>query len=74
VHGNIHPQRLLHPLTGSTTWAEFDVTKFAFGVNNLEAVHVIREITELKALHITFFLIEGNNGNVIQIFQTKQKP
>jgi hypothetical protein len=35
-------------------------------------VHVTREITELKALDVKFFVIEDNNGNVIQIFQSKQ--
>ena len=57
------------------------ITKFAFAVNDLDAalaevmrnnVHVIREITELKALGVKFFVIEDNNGNVIQIFQSKQ--
>jgi catechol 2,3-dioxygenase-like lactoylglutathione lyase family enzyme len=57
------------------------IFKFAFAVSNLEAavvemkrqnVHVIREITELKALDVKFFVIEDNNGNVIQFFQAKQ--
>lgn len=57
------------------------IMKFAFAVNNLDAaladakrhnVHVTREITELKALDVKFFVIADNNGNVIQIFQARQ--
>jgi hypothetical protein len=33
-HWNIHLKRLLHPLTGSTTWVEFDGTSVTQGVWN----------------------------------------
>jgi catechol 2,3-dioxygenase-like lactoylglutathione lyase family enzyme len=57
------------------------IVKIGFAVDNLEAaladlkrkkVRVIREITELKSLNVKFFLIEDNNGNLIQLFQTKK--
>jgi catechol 2,3-dioxygenase-like lactoylglutathione lyase family enzyme len=57
------------------------ITKIGFAVDNLEAaladlkrkeVHVIQEITELKSFNVKFFLIEDNNGNLIQIFQARK--
>lgn len=57
------------------------ISKIAFAVDNLKAaladlkrkeVHVIREIMELKSFNVKFFLIENNNGNVIQVFQNKK--
>ena len=33
---------------------------------------MIREITELKSLNVKFFLIEDNDGNVIQLFQARK--
>jgi catechol 2,3-dioxygenase-like lactoylglutathione lyase family enzyme len=57
------------------------IVKIGFAVDNLEAavadlkrkqVRVIREITELKSFNVKFFLIEDNNGNVIQLFQARK--
>jgi catechol 2,3-dioxygenase-like lactoylglutathione lyase family enzyme len=57
------------------------ISKIGFAVDNLEValadlkrkeVRVIREITELKSFDVKFFLIEDNNGNVIQIFQARK--
>jgi catechol 2,3-dioxygenase-like lactoylglutathione lyase family enzyme len=57
------------------------IVKIGFAVDNLEAaladlkrkqVRVIREITELKSFNVKFFLIEDNNGNVIQVFQARK--
>lgn len=57
------------------------VTKFAFGVNDLEAalaylkrenVLIVREITVVTGTELRFFIIEDNNGNAIQIFQASR--
>lgn len=57
------------------------IMKVGFAVDNLEAamadlkrkgVRVTQEITELKSFNVKFFLIEDNNGNVIQVFQDRK--
>jgi predicted enzyme related to lactoylglutathione lyase len=70
--------RRFQPQYNSASGKLQGISKFAFAVNDLEAalaqlkrqgVHIVREITDVKGMGVSFFLIEDNNGNVIQIFQ-----